>query len=218
MKKATFAERLAEAMRLREVSQTELHNRTGINKSSISTYLKGEYEAKQDKVYEIARALSVSPAWLMGYDDAEKPAPPRKKYVKIPVLGTVVAGEPIEAIEDIEGYEEIPESLARTGEFFGLRVRGASMEPTLQEGDVIICKSVQTCDTGDIAVVMINGDEATVKEIKRGMDGVTLIGHNVAVFSPKFYSNSEIESLPVRIIGIAYEVRRKFKPYHVEEE
>lgn len=68
MKIATFAERLAEAMRIREVSQTELHNRTGINKSSISTYLKGEYEAKQNKVYEIARALSVSPAWLMGYD------------------------------------------------------------------------------------------------------------------------------------------------------
>ena len=133
------------------------------------------------------------------------------------MLGAVVAGEPIEAIEDIEGYEEIPESLARTGEFFGLRVRGASMEPTLQEGDVIICKSVQTCDTGDIAVVMINGDEATVKEIKRGMDGVTLIGHNVSVFPPKFYSNQEIESLPVRIIGIAYEVRRKFKPYHAEE-
>ena len=68
MKIATFAERLAEAMRIREVSQTELHNRTGINKSSISTYLKGQYEAKQNKVYEIARALSVSPAWLMGYD------------------------------------------------------------------------------------------------------------------------------------------------------
>ncbi len=68
MKIATFAERLAEAMRIREVSQTELHNRTGINKSSISTYLKGEYEAKQNKVYEIARALNVSEAWLMGYD------------------------------------------------------------------------------------------------------------------------------------------------------
>ena len=68
MKTATFAERLAEAMRVREVSQTELHNRTGINKSSISTYLKGTYEAKQDKVYKMARALNVSPAWLMGYD------------------------------------------------------------------------------------------------------------------------------------------------------
>lgn len=68
MKIATFAERLAEIMRIRDVSLTELHNRTGINKSSISTYLKGGYEAKQNKVYEIARALNVSEAWLMGYD------------------------------------------------------------------------------------------------------------------------------------------------------
>ncbi len=222
MEKNTRLEELGKRIRTvrqsKKMSQDELAQLCGYNsRSSINKIEAGLNDIPQSKIKAIADALSVSPAWLMGYDDAEKPAPPRKKYIKIPVLGTVVAGEPIEAIEDIEGYEEIPESLARTGEFFGLRVRGASMEPTLQEGDVIICKSVQTCDTGDIAVVMINGDEATVKEIKRGMDGVTLIGHNVSVFPPKFYSNSEIESLPVRIIGIAYEVRRKFKPYHVEE-
>lgn len=214
-----IGQRIKDARKSQKITLKELGNSVGLSESTTKRYEDGQIKGVDiNIVKKFAAALSVSPAWLMGYDDAEKPAPPRKKYVKIPVLGAVVAGEPIEAIEDIEGYEEIPERLARTGDFFGLRVRGASMEPTLQEGDVIICKSVQTCDTGDIAVVMINGDEATVKEIKRGMDGVTLIGHNVSVFPPKFYSNQEIESLPVRIIGIAYEVRRKFKAYHVEEE
>lgn len=215
---SAIGERIKERRKLLGITADDLAVAIGKDRATVYRYENSDIKKLPTTVLEpLAAALSVSPAWLMGYDDAEKPAPPRKKYVKIPVLGAVVAGEPIEAIEDIEGYEEIPESLARTGDFFGLRVRGASMEPTLQEGDVIICKSVQTCDTGDIAVVMINGDEATVKEIKRGMDGVTLIGHNVSVFPPKFYSNQEIESLPVRIIGIAYEVRRKFKPYHAEE-
>ena len=211
--------RIEEARTDMGISKKELAERVKVSAATITRYEKGQFADPKIPVLDaIANTLGVNPLWICLRSDEKHAAPPRKKYVKIPVLGAVVAGEPIEAIEDIEGYEEIPERLARTGDFFGLRVRGASMEPTLQEGDVIICKSVQTCDTGDIAVVMINGDEATVKEIKRGMDGVTLIGHNVSVFPPKFYSNQEIESLPVRIIGIAYEVRRKFKAYHAEEE
>ena len=214
-----FSKQLARYLEKKEMTYSDLANRLGVNKSVVASWKSGARYPRMNTMQRVAEVLGCEISDLIQIkDDAEKPAPPRKKYVKIPVLGAVVAGEPIEAIEDIEGYEEIPERLARTGDFFGLRVRGASMEPTLQEGDVIICKSVQTCDTGDIAVVMINGDEATVKEIKRGMDGVTLIGHNVSVFPPKFYSNQEIESLPVRIIGIAYEVRRKFKAYHAEEE
>ena len=213
-----FSERLGTLIREKGIQQNHLADILGVSESTVGKWLLEKAMPRMGAIQKLADYFGVSKSYFLEKkDDAEKPAPPRKKYVKIPVLGAVVAGEPIEAIEDIEGYEEIPESLARTGDFFGLRVRGASMEPTLQEGDVIICKSVQTCDTGDIAVVMINGDEATVKEIKRGMDGVTLIGHNVSVFPPKFYSNQEIESLPVRIIGIAYEVRRKFKPYHAEE-
>ena len=222
MEKDTRLEALGKRIRTvrqaKQLSQDELARLCGYNsRSSINKIEAGLNDIPQSKIKAIADALSVSPAWLMGYDDADEPKPKRrKKYVKIPVLGSIVAGTPREAIEDILDYEEIPESLARTGDFFGLQVTGASMEPTLREGDVIICKSAQTCDTGDIAVVMINGDEATVKEIKRGMDGVTLIGHNVAVFPPKFYSNREIEELPVRVIGVAYEVRRKFKAYKEE--
>lgn len=200
------------------ITQGQLSEMTGIPASTISGYFAERSTPNAGQVQKIADALGVDKSDIdpRFFSGSLTSAPSRKKGVKIPVLGTVAAGVPIEAIENIIDYEEIPESLARKGQFFGLVISGQSMEPTIQEGDVIICKWEQTCDTGDIAVVMVNGDEATVKEIKRGFDGVTLIGHNVAVFPPKFYSNYEIETLPVRIIGVVYEVRRKFKAYREE--
>ena len=209
--------RIAEARTDMGISKKELAERVKVSAATITRYEKGQFTDPKIPVLDaIANTLGVNPLWICLRSDEKHATPPRRKGVKIPVLGTVAAGVPIEAIENIIDYEEIPESLARKGQFFGLVISGQSMEPTIQEGDVIICKWEQTCDTGDIAVVMVNGDEATVKEIKRGFDGVTLIGHNVAVFPPKFYSNYEIETLPVRVIGVVYEVRRKFKAYREE--
>lgn len=135
---------------------------------------------------------------------------PAGRGVRIPVLGRVVAGIPIEAVEEVLDYEEITPELAATGEFFALQVRGDSMEPTLRDGDVVIVKKQPTVDSGDIAIVLVNGNDATVKEIKESPSGITLIGHNVAVYTPQFYSNKEIQNLPVQIIGKVVEMRRKF--------
>lgn len=78
------------------------------------------------------------------------------------------------------------------------------------EGDVVIIRRQDDVDSGDIAIVLVNGDEATVKEIKESPAGITLIGHNAAVYTPHFYSNHDIESLPIQIIGKVVEMRRKF--------
>ena len=134
--------------------------------------------------------------------------PPRVKGVRIPILGKVVAGIPLEAIEDIEGYEEITPEMAAKGEYFALRVRGKSMEPFIIEGDIVIVRKQAEVETGEIAIVLVNGDEATVKEIKIHEDGLMLIGKNVAVYSPHFYNQKQIEELPVQIIGKVVEVRR----------
>ena len=80
MKTSTFSQRLREAMYLRRLNQTDLHSLTGIGKSSISTYLKGDYKAKQDKVDLLAKVLSVNPAWLMGYDVPMEPVRPHDNY------------------------------------------------------------------------------------------------------------------------------------------
>lgn len=130
--------------------------------------------------------------------------------LSIPILNTVVAGMPIEAYEDILGYEEISRELAATGEFFALEIKGDSMLPILQEKDIIIVRQQSDVDSGDIAIVLINGDTATVKKVMKQESGITLIGFNPAVYEPHFYSNEEIESLPIKIAGKVVEMKRSF--------
>lgn len=86
---------------------------------------------------------------------------------KIPVLGVIPAGTPIEAVEDILDYEDISEDMARRGNYFALKVRGDSMLPTVKDGDVVIVRQQEDAESGQICVVMINGYDATLKEIKK---------------------------------------------------
>ena len=132
-----------------------------------------------------------------------------KQVTRIPVLGKVAAGIPIEAVTDIEDYEEIDEALAATGEFFALRIKGASMEPRIKEGDVVIVRRQESAESGDTVVVLVNGDAATVKKIRYGADGISLIPSNPA-YDVQFYSKADIEQLHVRIIGRVVELIGKF--------
>ena len=156
-----------------------------------------------EKVKSLAEYLGVSTDYLLGVD-----TPPRKG-VRIPVYRAVAAGIPIEAIEDIVDYEEIEPELAATGEFFGLRIKGQSMEPRICEGDVVIVRKQDDADTGDTAIVLVNGYEATCKKVKKDGHGIALIPNNPS-YEVKYYSAEEISSLPVRIIGKVVELRGKF--------
>ena len=122
------------------------------------------------------------------------------KAYKIPVLGYVRAGIPIEAVEEIIDYEEISQEQARTGEFFGLQIKGDSMEPRITEGDIVIVRKQETVDNGDIAVVLINGDDATVKKFYKSDAGIKLVSTNPK-YDPFFYTPDEVNSLPISIVG-----------------
>ena len=119
-----------------------------------------------------------------------------------------MAGIPIEDITDIEGYEEITADMASRGDFFALRIQGHSMEPRIEDGEIVICQCQSDVDSGDVAIVLVNGDEATCKQIRKSPEGISLIGFNPIVYAPHFYSNKEIEELPVRIIGRVVESRK----------
>lgn len=131
------------------------------------------------------------------------------KGIQIPVLGTIPAGIPIEAIEEIIDYEEIPQTIASKGEYFGLKVKGDSMSPRIQNGDVVIVKKQEDAESGDICVVMVNGFDATLKQIKKDYNGITLVPFNKE-YKQMFYSNKDIEELPIKIIGKVIELRGKF--------
>lgn len=204
------ANKIKEYRKLKRMTQKELGEKIGVKHNTVSGYENGTNEPEQDILFKIAAALDVSINDLFPETRSDTTnIRRRKKGVRIPVLGYIVAGVPIEAIEDIIDYEEIDEELAHTGDFFALQVRGKSMEPVLYEDDVVIVRKQPTADTGDIAIVLINGDEATIKKIKRERDGVMLIGYNTSVYEPHFYSNEEIENLPVQILGKVIELRRK---------
>lgn len=158
---------------------------------------------RRDKIAKLADALNTTPAYLMGWEEEHK------KGVKIPVLGHVQAGVPIEAIEDILDWEEIDEKLAKTGDYFCLQVRGESMQPKFAEGDVVVVRQQSDVDSGQIAIVLVNGCDATIKQIQKFNGGITLVPFNNA-YPTQTYTNKEIKSLPVTILGRVVELRAKF--------
>lgn len=135
---------------------------------------------------------------------------PRSKGVIIKVLGSVAAGIPISAVEDIIDEEEVTEDMARQGNLFGLRIKGHSMEPNICDGDTVIVKEQPDAENGETVVVLINGDEATCKKIYKYEDGSIRLVPNNPAFSPKLYTLDEISTLPVTIVGKVIELRRKF--------
>lgn len=168
------------------------------SKQTIQRYESGIIQnIPSDKIELLAKALETTPAYLMGWEDNE---PFKSPHPYISILGRVIAGVPVEAVEDIIGKIQINEKLARTGNFYALEVKGDSMQPRLQEGDVVIVKEQSDIESGQIAIVCVNGDEYTIKKIKKSESGITLIPFNPA-YEPIFYSNEEIKSLPVEIKG-----------------
>lgn len=196
--------RLRELRRAAGLSQKDLADRLFVNQTAVSQWERGVTTPNRTTLQQLCEMFNVPSDELLGIQT--KPHP---RGVKIPVLGKVQAGIPMEAIEYILDYEEISEDLAATGEFFALQIRGQSMEPRFTEGDVVIVRQQQTIETGEIAVVLVDGDDATIKKIKKMDDGIALIPTNPA-FEPIFYSKKEINELPVTIIGRVVELRAKF--------
>jgi repressor LexA len=195
--------KIKEIRKPKGITAKELAEHVNVAESTMSLYENGKREPDFKTILKIAEYLEVSVDELFGL-----PRIGAKKGVKIPVLGSVAAGIPIEAITDIEDYEEITEELASTGEYVALRIKGNSMSPKIEDRDIVIIRIQDTIENGEIAIVIVDGDEATCKKIKKESEGITLIPFNIDQYEPKFYSNAEIEKLPVRIFGKVVELRR----------
>ena len=187
-----------------KLTKRELAKRIGVHESSINKYEKGLVDIPLSKISELSRVLNVTEAYLMGWEDEQKP-----QGLQIPVLGTVAAGIPISAVEDILDYKEIPQSWENQGEFFGLRIKGDSMKPDINNGDTVIVRQQSTANNGDVVIALVNGDDATCKKFEKLDNGIMLISNN-SEYSPMYFSNEEVVTKPVVIIGRVVELRRKF--------
>lgn len=135
----------------------------------------------------------------------------KHSVARIPVLGYVAAGIPIEEIEDIEDYEEIPADWLRGGKkYFGLVLRGDSMEPRMYDGDVVIVEKQDDAETGAYVIAAVNGDHATCKRLMKYRDSIALLSLN-SKYDPMIFTNEEVRSKPVTILGVVREIRGKMK-------
>lgn len=187
-----------------KLTKRELAKRIGVHESSINKYEKGLVDIPLSKISELSRVLNVTEAYLMGWEDEQKP-----QGLKIPVLGTVAAGIPISAVEDILDYEEVPQSWENQGEFFGLRIKGDSMQPKMDDGDVVIVRQQSDANSGDTVIALVNGDDATCKKLQKTENGIMLVSTNPN-YLPMFFTNEEIVTKPVVILGKVVELRSKF--------
>jgi repressor LexA len=189
------------------MTQYQLSEKTGIPQSTLSGYFAERSTPDPGRVQTIADALGVSKEEIDPRFSLTGVA--AQKSNSIPILGRVVAGIPIEATEDVLGYVESAERTAKAGDCFALRIKGESMMPNICDGDIVIVKKQECVENGDIAIVLVNGNEATCKKVKFSENGVTLIGYNASVYEPHFYTNEEVKRLPLTIIGKVIELRRK---------
>lgn len=191
------AEQVNEERKKQKMSVVELAEKANLPKGTVEKILFGIVKHPRiDTMEAIEKALGLN-------------KPNANKGVWIPVYGNIAAGIPIEAIEDIIDQEEIPTEMTNNGEYIALRVKGSSMEPRIKEGDVVIIKRQETIENGEIAAVLVNGNDVTLKQVKVEDSGIWLIPFNSA-FPHKFYTKKECADLPVRILGKMVELRAKF--------
>ena len=194
--------RIKELRKGKKLTQDAFCKIIGISQGALSGWENERYEPDLKSVQKIADYFDVTTDYLIG-GELDKP---HRKGVRIPVLGYVAGGIPIDAIEDVLDWEEIDEDMARYGDYFALKIKGDSMEPRIFDGDIVIVRQQDDVNSGDTAVVYVNGDEATCKKIKKTPEGIYLISTNPD-YDPFFYSNEQIAELPVAICGKVVEIR-----------
>ena len=201
----TIGERIKELRNSLGYSQVDFADKIDVSKQTLYKY--------ENNIITNIPSDKVSPAYIMGWvtekEDNGIDAVPIESGYTIPVLGRVAAGYGKEAVEEVIGQIEISPGLAAKGDYFGLLIKGDSMIPTLYDGDTVIVQRVDDAESGDLVIALVNGHDATCKRLQKYAEGIALIPQN-PVYEPMRFTESEIDTTPVKILGKVIEMRRKF--------
>ena len=221
-------DRIEELQNRKKWSRRELERQAGIGVGSISKWIRFTPTTKNIK--KVADVLGCSVAYLTGDSDfiSEQDAVIAKwteqqsagladevrrieAGIRIPVLGSVPCGIPSDAVEfwDADEWEEISEKMSRQGTFFALKVKGDSMSPRIQKGDVLIVQQTPDAESGEVVIAKVNGQDACCKKLIKHPEGIVLQSFNPS-YEPMYFSNQDIQDKPVQIIGKVVENRQKF--------
>ena len=205
--KEIMASNIKYYMKLNDVKPIDVCRALHFAPATFSDWINGKTYPRIDKIEMMSNYFGINKSDLV---EERIAAPVPDSSTSIRVLGSVAAGVPIEMVEDVIGFEEIPEALARKGEFFALKIKGDSMEPRIYDGDIVVVRKTPDAESGSIVIVSVNGDDATCKRLVKYRDSIQLVSLNPK-YLPKEFSADEIEALPVRILGECVEVRGSLK-------
>jgi repressor LexA len=195
--------RLKELREMRGLYQGDIAKILGISTPAYSYYESGKRNMSAETAQKLARFFNVSVDYLLGSDVKNKNL--------LPVLGIVKAGYDYLANENIIDYIDPHMTFADPENYFGLKVKGESMSPLFDEGDyIIVHKQDGDFSSNDICVVLINGEEGTVKKVVKTEEGIELHAFN-PYFPVKKFTYKEMQELPVRIMGVVVRQIRNWK-------
>lgn len=207
--KAIFSENLNSYIAKSEKTQLEIAKSIGVSPQTFNTWCKGIALPRMGKVQALADYFNINKSDLIEDKKLNIDTVPIESGYTIPVLGRVAAGYGKEAVEEVIGQIEISPALAAKGDYFGLLIKGDSMIPTLYDGDTVIVQRVDDAESGDLVIALVNGHDATCKRLQKYAEGIALIPQN-PVYEPMRFTESEIDTTPVKILGKVIEMRRKF--------
>lgn len=205
-----IGKRIKERRELMELTQEQVGKKIGKTFATVAKYESGEIKNIDIMVLStIADITNTNIEYLLlktDYPNSVKKECTSAK--RIPVLGSIPAGIPMEMIEDIVDWEDISEEMLKGGkQYFALKIKGDSMFPEYLNGDVIIVLKQADCESGQDCVVAVNGDDATFKRVFKTDNGITLQPLNNS-YMPMFYSNDDVLNKPVKILGVVKQIRR----------
>lgn len=165
------------------------------------------------QIMKMAILLDTTPQYLTGLSDDPRIPSDDRTGVKIGVFGDVAAGIPIKQIdnfdpEDPDSWEEINRETAKSGIYFALKIKGDSMSPRILEGDIVIVRKQPMVESGQLAVVAINGDTATCKKVLWDEQGGMFLVSLNSAYPPRYFSAADVQNR-ITILGLVVELRAK---------
>lgn len=188
-------------------TQKEVADAISVSPQTFNTWCQGIALPRMGKVQKLADYFHIEKSDLID-ERNETISKAKRQGIAINIYGRVAAGIPIEMIEDIVDTEEISEDMAKTGEYFGLIIKGNSMLPNICDGDIVIIRCQEDAENGDTVIATVNGNDATCKRLRKYKDGIELISNNPS-YDPMYFSNQDVAEKPVKILGKVVEFRRK---------
>ena len=205
--KEIFAKNLKYYMQINDKNRYDICRDLNFAYTTFAEWYNAKIYPRIDKIEMLANYFNIKKSDLI--ENREKTDKLGNLVVEVPLLGIVKAGYDYLAQENWKGTIDVDKKLAEGSELFALEVKGDSMSPVLIENDIVIVKKQNDFENGDIVVAIINGDEATIKKGKKSDAGILLQPFNQN-YEPLLFTYDEMETIPVRIIGIVKQLKREF--------